>query len=225
MRMDAPMAVDKAAHRREQSRLRMEKWRTTNDYRQWLASSRERRAEWKRKARAIGRPGFKAAKHDAHVKAWRALNKQTPKRMELHDAHVIEWRRDDARRYKWRYRHDEEFRIKERLRRQLRKKAKIESIEAAVRASIHGRSSGASIERLLGYSMSELKKHLERQFRGGMSWETYGRRGWHIDHIKPKRCFDLTRLDEVRAFWSLPNLRPLPAKENLKKHANVLHLL
>lgn len=188
-------------------------------------SKLEKRAMWKRIARIRGLSGFKAIKHDAHVRAFIDHDKALKKKPILHDAHVIEWRKDGTRQYKWRYRHDQVFRIKERLRRQLKKKAKIESIEAAVRASIRGRSSGAAIERLLGYSMSDLKKHLNRQFRGGMSWDTYGIRGWHIDHIMPKRCFDLTTADGVRAYWALPNLRPLPAKENLKKNANVIYLL
>lgn len=181
-------------------------------------------------------PGAAVRLHDGHVRVYVAAVLQRgfqswrqeqakPKREELHDAHVATWRSCKTLFYRWRYRHDEEFRIKERLRRQLRKKANLERIEAVVRSSIHKDTPGFAIERLLGYSMSDLKKHLERQFRSGMNWKTYGRSGWHIDHIKPKRCFDLTRIDEVRAFWSLPNLRPLPARENLKKNQCVYHLL
>lgn len=176
------------------------------------------------------KPGAAVRLHDGHVKQWLRLIDEESRRIEvanrrLHDAHVNDWKSSEARVYRWRYKYDEEFRIKERLRRQLRKKAHIESIEAAVRASIHGKKSGSAIEQLLGYSMTDLKVHLERQFQGGMNWKSYGRKGWHIDHIKPKRCFDLTRMDEVRAFWSLPNLRPLPARENLKKNQHVYHLL
>jgi hypothetical protein len=161
--------------------------------------------------------------HDAHVRAF--ITSEQARNKTLHDAHALLWRKNRAVFYRWRYRHDEKFRIKERLRRQLRKKADIERIEAAVRASIHNNAPGQAIERLLGYSMADLKKHLERQFRGGMNWRTYGRKGWHIDHIKPKRCFDLTRIDEIRAYWSLPNLRPLSAQANLKKHETITHLL
>ena len=35
----------------------------------------------------------------------------------------------------------------------------------------------------LGCSIQELKRHLERQFAAGMSWDNYGE--WHIDHIRP----------------------------------------
>ena len=180
---------------------------------------RQRNEQKERARRAAGVP---ARLHDAHVRLWAIVRLMRDK--VLHDAHVKEWKRDSIQ-YRWRYQNDEEFRIAECLRRQLRKKADIERIEAAVRASIHNDAPGVAVERLLGYSMADLKRHLERQFRGGMNWRTYGRNGWHIDHIKPKRCFDLTRVDEVRAFWALPNLRPLPAKENLKKNQHVYHLL
>lgn len=143
----------------------------------------------------------------------------------IHDAHVKLWKSDEARHYRWRYRYDEEFKLAERLRRQLRKKAGIERIEHAVRSAIHGAHSGRAVEQLLGYSMKELKEHLERQFRHGMEWSKYGRTGWHIDHILPKRCFDLSTDAGVRAYWSLPNLRPLAARDNLKKNEAITHLI
>jgi hypothetical protein len=40
-----------------------------------------------------------------------------------------------------------------------------------------------SAVKLLGCSIEELKFYLEGQFKDGMSWETYGRFGWHIDLI------------------------------------------
>lgn len=42
---------------------------------------------------------------------------------------------------------------------------------------------------------------------------------WHIDHIRPKSSFTYTSEDdaEFRDCWSLTNLRPLWAKDNVKK--------
>jgi 5-methylcytosine-specific restriction endonuclease McrA len=70
---------------------------------------------------------------------------------------------------------------------------------------------------LLGYSLPELREHLERQFVRGMSWEKIG--DWHIDHILPLSSFTATSADdpEVRRAWALTNLRPLWAKENMQK--------
>lgn len=78
---------------------------------------------------------------------------------------------------------------------------------------------GATSESLLGYSMAELRTHLERQFVNGMGWHNMGE--WHIDHIIPLSSFTITGPDdpELRRAWALPNLRPLWAAENLRKHA------
>tara|TARA_R110000796_G_scaffold42933_1_gene105711 strand:- start:146 stop:895 length:750 start_codon:yes stop_codon:yes gene_type:complete len=65
----------------------------------------------------------------------------------------------------------------------------------------------------LGYSANDLKKHLEKKFTNGMSWENHGE--WHIDHIKPVSKFSKkSKVSEVNA---LNNLQPLWAKDNLSK--------
>lgn len=70
---------------------------------------------------------------------------------------------------------------------------------------------------LIGCSPQKLKLHLEKQFVGKMSWKNYGRRGWHIDHIKPCSLFDLTNLNEQKVCFHYTNLQPLWAKDNLVK--------
>lgn len=70
---------------------------------------------------------------------------------------------------------------------------------------------------LLGCSIEDLKQHLESQFTEGMSWENYGKNGWHIDHIKPCASFDLTDLEQQRICFHYTNLQPLWAKDNLEK--------
>ena len=72
--------------------------------------------------------------------------------------------------------------------------------------------------KLLEYTPYELKEHLESLFKPGMNWENYGVYGWHIDHIKPLCLFDLTKDDQIKLAWSLSNLQPLWAKENLTKN-------
>lgn len=86
------------------------------------------------------------------------------------------------------------------------------------------RRSGAL--RFLPYSMEELKIHLEKQFSNEMNWENYGSL-WHIDHIVPISSFNFTsECDPDFLFcWSLSNLRPLLAKENLSKNAKRIYLL
>jgi hypothetical protein len=73
-------------------------------------------------------------------------------------------------------------------------------------------------EKAVGYTVEHLKEYLEKQFDDKMTWENHGTY-WHIDHIKPKSLFEYDSVDhpEFKKCWSLDNLRPLEAKENLKK--------
>lgn len=71
---------------------------------------------------------------------------------------------------------------------------------------------------LIGCSANELKKHLECQFDNKMNWENYGSY-WHVDHIKPCASFDLNNPEEQKKCFHYSNLRPLEAKENLRKGA------
>jgi hypothetical protein len=79
---------------------------------------------------------------------------------------------------------------------------------------------------LVGYTREILVAHLERQFISGMSWGNFGKK-WHIDHILPVSSFTFASAHdpEVRACWSLGNLRPLRKLDNLSKHAKRLYLI
>lgn len=66
---------------------------------------------------------------------------------------------------------------------------------------------------LLKYSAIELKNHIEKLFKTGMTWDNWG--DWHIDHIKAISKFDPeTPMHVVNA---LSNLQPLWALENIIK--------
>lgn len=69
----------------------------------------------------------------------------------------------------------------------------------------------------LGCSIEELKVYLESKFQSGMNWDNYGKKGWHIDHIKPISKFNIFNEDERKLACHYTNLQPLWAKDNLKK--------
>jgi hypothetical protein len=75
---------------------------------------------------------------------------------------------------------------------------------------------------LIGCSIKDLRLYLESLWQPGMSWETYGTDGWHIDHILPCASFDLLDPEQQRKCFHYTNLQPLWAKDNLRKHDNVL---
>ncbi len=70
---------------------------------------------------------------------------------------------------------------------------------------------------LVGCTRAELRAHLEKQFKSWMTWENYGYRGWHIDHIRPVSSFNLLNPDEMRACFHFTNLQPLWGILNMKK--------
>ena len=80
---------------------------------------------------------------------------------------------------------------------------------------------------LLGaQSWRQVFDHFESLFTPGMTWENhggghYGKREWHIDHIKPIDYFiknmDFTLLEVQMECFNLLNLQPLWATDNLTK--------
>ena len=73
--------------------------------------------------------------------------------------------------------------------------------------------------KLVGCTIEELKQHIEKQFKPGMSWEQ--RNSFHIDHIIPCASFDLTKLSEQKKCFHYTNLQPLYPIENIKKGAKL----
>jgi transposase-like protein len=88
---------------------------------------------------------------------------------------------------------------------------------------------GRSCLDFLGYTIEELKVHLEGQFESWMTWNTYGAYHrktwkdadqttwtWQIDHIIPQTDLPYASMEDenFRKCWALENLRPLNSKQN-----------
>lgn len=75
---------------------------------------------------------------------------------------------------------------------------------------------------LVGYTIGQLRKHLEEQFQSGMNWENYGT-FWHVDHKIPVAAFNFERPEDLdfRRCWALRNLQPLESWENMSKSDKV----
>lgn len=69
----------------------------------------------------------------------------------------------------------------------------------------------------IGCSIDDFKTHLEKQFIEGMSWDNYGRGGWHVDHIRPCCSFDLTDPEQQRECFHYSNCQPLWERDNILK--------
>lgn len=90
---------------------------------------------------------------------------------------------------------------------------------ALLRASLRGGLKSKKTVELLGYTVAELRDHLEARFTEGMTWERFMAGDIHIDHIRPVSSFSITSEDcaDFRACWSLGNLQPLWAADNIRK--------
>lgn len=95
----------------------------------------------------------------------------------------------------------------------------------SLRMALQGAKDGRRWETFVPYTLTDLTRHLERQFLPGMNWSNFA--DWHIDHIVPRSAFHYTAAsdDAFQACWALTNLRPMWAGENLKKSFKRFHLL
>lgn len=92
------------------------------------------------------------------------------------------------------------------------------NVANAIRKSIRTGREFPWWERQIGYTWAHLKKHLEKRFEPGMTWENYGQ--WHIDHIQPIASFEFDSCDSeaFKRCWAMTNLQPLWAAQNWDKH-------
>jgi hypothetical protein len=86
-----------------------------------------------------------------------------------------------------------------------------------VRLSIKRNKNGYHWEGLVGYTLDDLKAHLEKMFLDKMSWDNMGE--WHIDHKTPVSFFNFKTAEDVdfKKCWALENLQPMWAIDNLRK--------
>lgn len=76
---------------------------------------------------------------------------------------------------------------------------------------------------LVGYTVDQLKRHLEKKFTDGMTWEKFMAGEIHIDHKIPKAAFNFNTPEDIdfERCWALKNLQPMWAKENIQKSDKV----
>lgn len=91
-------------------------------------------------------------------------------------------------------------------------------------ASLRAVKNGKKWQKLAGYSIDDLRSHLEKLFTEGMSWELFMQGKIHIDHKIPISKFNYSSpVDEdFKKCWSLDNLQPLWAVDNMKKGNKIL---
>lgn len=190
----------------------------------WFAKNREREmkraADWKAnnpERAAEYRERYRGKNREYARDAYRA----DP---EASNAKRLAWRRDNPERSSAIYKRS---RLKRLENPQFRLECAIRN--GVYRGIIGGGKGGKHTFDALGYTIADLRRHIERQFVSGMSWQNYGRGEgkWHIDHILPLVSFEYQTVDcpGFKAAWALSNLRPLWEPDNLKKRAQRVFLI
>jgi len=147
---------------------------------------------------------------------------------------AIEWRKDNPKKAreasaKWKRSNPEKVAVgQNRRQKEYRSNNLNFRIAGGIRNAMNmalkkGFKAGHTIE-LLGCSIEYLYHHLENQFTEGMTWDNYGRNGWHIDHIIPLSYFDLSDPEQQKRAWYYTNLRPMWASDNITKGNKIIEI-
>ncbi len=125
---------------------------------------------------------------------------------------------EEHKKYMDEYRSTEAYRIKKNERQQsymedslnrLKKNMRHHTTKGIVNNKLYGTAE------ILGCTWEFFRDYIEEQFRDGMTWDNYGREGWHLDHIIP--LYSAKTDKEVYRLNHYTNLQPLWAEDNLKK--------
>lgn len=221
----AKRLAHKTPEERDQDRARVRRWKRANADR-WRESKREQSRRKRREQGARSKEEVvaeAAARREAEkiMKAQAREAKQAERATKPWNAPGL----SGAEKFSIRYRCDPDFNLKQRLRASFKRKRQGIRLGDMLRGAIARGGSSPVAERFVGYSAADLRRHLERQFTRGMSWQRFCAGDIHIDHIVPLSSFDLSSEKSLRAAWALANLRPAWAADNLAKAAKRVCLL
>lgn len=111
-------------------------------------------------------------------------------------------------RWKIRWKNDEVFAMKVRLRNLIRNSFRKKGYSKFEK----------STESIVGMNYDDFKKYMESKFLDGMSWENRGE--WHIDHIIP--LSSVSTEEELIKLCHYTNLQPLWGLDNMRKGNKIL---
>jgi len=183
------------------SDLRLNEWRESDDGKKWqFQYAKERWADEEKRAKQLelrrewanaNPERIKELKRSSYYKHW----------VKNREKAVAKWRK--------RYQSDPAFRLRCTVSRRIHHVLKDQNATKSKR----------SLE-YLGCTPKELKKYLEKKFKDGMSWESYGQFGWHVDHIRPCASFDLNDEEQASECFHFTNLQPMWWRDNIVKGDN-----
>jgi hypothetical protein len=157
---------------------------------------------------------FRAKKY-VSLNRERLVNKRRQRYLQIKDK-VLEWDKNSRRNKKlkrsidknydlhikkvantlhmYKYKNDIFYKLKHRLRSRLRQ-------------ALKRNYKNSSFNEYLGCSINDLREHVEKLFKPGMTWDNHGK--WHLDHIIPLSFFDLSSKEEIKKACNFKNIQPL----------------
>ena len=171
-------------------------------------SLKEDPVEWKRQWAVFNKGRKKALdfKNKDHINEVRRKRRRTPEGTKLlatyNKTYVKKHRKKLTEKYLERRKNDPAFKM-------------LTTLRVRIYTVLKGTAKSKTTMKLLGCTIEELWKNLEKKFTKGMTRENYGK--WHVDHIKPCVLFDLTDPKQQEICFHYTNLQPLWAIDNLKK--------
>ena len=187
------------------------------------AADKER---YRKKRAALGKTVKVLQKHDDQSEEAKRLRqnetcrryreRNPEKRRESANAWAARNRQAAMQRFVERYHSDPVFNAAIKIRRR---------IHMALRKSYNGGRKSDTTINLLGCSYSDLKKHIERQFSRGMTWDKCFSGEIHFDHIRPCSSFDLSDPAQQAECFHYLNLRPMWGTDNIRKRDKRTHLI
>lgn len=209
---DYEIARERYKEKREQILLKHKEWKDNNiehrkEYnKQWKAENVDRVREQGKILYLKNIPKKKKQSHEGYLKNKEAVlekNKQ--------------WKLDNPERAK-------EMRIRAGKKERSTLKGRLNNaMSSNIWHALKGLKAGRRWEALVGYTVEDLKNHLEKHFLKGMSWDNYGT-DWEIDHKIPKVAFNYEHPEDIdfRKAWGLKNLQPLWKSANRRKYDKIV---
>jgi hypothetical protein len=152
--------------------------------------------------------------HKKRMKGWRDNNSKKMKEIniryelnnkeklrkyhKIYDKNNLENKR---KRYNILYHNNINFKITELLRKR-------------IISALKNNSKSLKTKEIIGCSVEEFKKHIEKQFLPEFTWENWGNI-WELDHILPCASFDLSKENEQENCFYYKNYQPLFKTTNI----------
>lgn len=196
---------------------------------QWREKNFKRYKEYAKKYGKLWRQKNKQ-KHIIALREWRLKNPekvrtQNKKWSIEHKEELKQYRKNRYNRNRKRFIEISKVYIKNRLKKDITYRLKHNTL-SRIRTLLKVKRN-EQIEIFIGYKIEDMQKHLENRFKDGMTWKNYGRitkdknKVWNIDHVIPLSKIVVNgTYEEVKRAYSLENLQPLWAKDNIAKGNN-----